>query len=67
MSPQAAVRFLIGLLVLGIVLYCVYLVLMMLQLPSPFHTIILCIIALIALGFLLNWTGMWPGNSPPPP
>jgi hypothetical protein len=64
MSPRAAAQFLIGLLVLGLVLYCVWLLIGMFPIPAPFGTILLIIFFLIALGFLLNWTGLWPTRGP---
>ncbi len=67
MSPGAGVKFLIGLIVFAAVLYCVWLVLGMFPLPHPFPTIILIIFGLIALGYLLNVSGMWPGGSGLPP
>jgi len=59
MSPADGIRFLVGLLVLALVLYAVYLVVAMIPLPPPFGTILLIIIALIFLGVLLNWVGVW--------
>jgi hypothetical protein len=64
MSPQAAVRLLIGLLVLGLVLYAIWLLLAFLPIPEPFRTIVLIILVLVALGFLLNWSGLWAGGPP---
>jgi hypothetical protein len=66
MTPMQGARFLIGLLVLGLVLYAVWLLLAMIPLPHPFGTIIVIILALVALGFLLQWTGLW-GTPPGPP
>lgn len=63
MSPQAGAKFLIGLLVLAAVLYCVYLVIGMFAMPAPLGTIVMIIVALIALGVLLNYSGLW--TAPP--
>lgn len=65
MSPQAGAKFLIGLLVFAAVLYCVWLVLSMIPLPQPFPQIIMIIFALIALGYLLSYSGLWPDGGPP--
>jgi hypothetical protein len=65
MNLNAAIRLLVGLLVLGLVLYYVWLLVAMLPIPAPFGTIILIIIALIFLAALLNYTGLWTGTPPP--
>lgn len=67
MNPDDGAKFLIGLLVFAAVMFCVYLVLGMFPLPYPFPTIILIIFGLIALGYLLRFSNMWPGGKPPTP
>jgi hypothetical protein len=61
MSPMSGVRILVGLLVLALVLYAAWLLLGMFPVPAPVATIILIILFLIALAFLLNWSGLWRG------
>jgi hypothetical protein len=60
-NPGSAIQFLISLLVLAVVMYCVWLVVSMLPLPQPIGTIVLVIFGLIALLWLLQWSGMWRG------
>ena len=64
MNPWSAAKFLIGLIVVGLVLYCVWLLLGLFHLPEPFPTIIMIVFFLIALGYLWAY-GDW--RPPPPP
>ena len=61
MSPMEGARLLIGLLVVGVVLYCCWLLIGMFGLPHPFSVIVICILGLIALGVVLRYTGFWKG------
>lgn len=53
------IEFLITVLILCIVIYVIYLVLGMIQLPAPIKTIVYLIVGLILLIAVLNYTGIY--------
>lgn len=65
MNPMAGARFLIGLLVIGLVAWACFLVLGAMHIPPPWDTVVLIILVLIGLAYLLGWVG-WAGPPAPP-
>lgn len=62
MLAGGLISFLVTLIVMGIVIYAVYLVLNMLPLPQPIKTLVYLVIAVIFLVMLLSATGISHGS-----
>lgn len=56
------IEFLVSMLILCIVVYVIYLVLNMIQLPAPIKTIVYLIVGLVLLVAILNYTGVYSLN-----